>query len=246
MESNPSIIEKLDSTVNSGVGIIAAVGADMYADRIQRSVLNRHLWTGPKHRGMKAMEAPENISQEAREAIRRYKEGFRAHGRAQMNQGSHPFRRTSNWAAKKMGAPSFLTPASLSSRGNMLGIRRLAHFIDANADTVLPLSGEYAVGHARLRTQIANSIKIRSFGTTAMGIFAASAAYSIARSVTDSIRETGASHRMSKHSMVDTVGFQDNEVAYTTRQRALRAIQNSQSGMRRAFGNESNFLHSAR
>jgi hypothetical protein len=93
--------------------------------------------------------------------------------------------------------------------------------------------------------KVRSALKFRTLSTGIAGVWGISLGASIAGGAIKAVREAGAAAQGNKWKM-NTEGFHDSSMAHTTRQRALRAIQNSQSGHRRAFGNEANFLHSYR
>lgn len=153
--------------------------------------------------------------------------------------------RTRNWINSKAQSwklPKWMRPSSAEEFARTQGRRRL--MADAFAPGSMDKFAESAADRDFLK-QIKAARGARSWGTTALGVMAASAAAGLASSAIRATIEQG--HRAARvNTSFSSGAFIDSQMAMTTRQRALRAIQNSQSGMRRALGNEANFLHTYR
>ena len=90
------------------------------------------------------------------------------------------------------------------------------------------------------------AFKFRAVGITAITLGFAQLGVGLAQSTISSLASTGrANQTLNRTSMVQS-GFYDSNQAYTSRQRAVRAIQMGQSGYKRALGNEAQFLHTHR
>ena len=99
-----------------------------------------------------------------------------------------------------------------------------------------------SVAGKALLGDIKDAFKFRKVGIAAINLGFGQLGWELMKGGLDSMASVGrASRSMTRSAMVQS-GFVDSNMAYTTRQRAMRAIQMGQSGMQRALGNEAQYL----
>jgi len=138
---------------------------------------------------------------------------------------------------QEVGGRAYARQAWREARGYQ-GFFRSGDWIENRMSSQLGVSKEVA-------GKMHNALRFRNLTLGITGVWMASMGASIASSTVNTLRQRGA-EEIGKRYGFNSENFVDSQTAYTTRQRALRAIQNSQSGYRRALGNEASFLHTYR
>ena len=243
-------LQSADAVMNGFYAGMLNMGTDFYEQHQNRkfiSAVNDPLST------------KQNVSKEFRKTAG---DEFSRHHDAAKNQYNRGTHRVRNWASnltKNINLPLIGNPISTSeeiikdkavrrmSSNKGLMDKMLSVSENVKGDPRMPYAPDSAA--QKYTRQLVAGVKqgrmVRNWGTAAIGIMAASTASGLASSAIRNTIEKGHASTKANTSMASGA-FLDSQMAYTTRQRALRAVQNSQSGMRRALGNEASFLHSYR
>ena len=220
-------VDKLDLAFGTLGGAALDMGSQWYSDATLRSVFENleDPSKNPSSKAFKRDVTKDVQSQYTPTRANRYRSGY------------HPFRERFNMIT---GGLVNTVEDRAVELGKEESYRKAGRALDSNGR--IKGVGQLSTKQA---DQVRNAMRFRTLSTGIAGIWGISLGASIAGGAINSIREMGAAAQGNKWKM-NNEGFYDSSMAHTTRQRALRAIQNSQSGHRRAFGQEANFLHSYR
>lgn len=245
--STVSPFSATDRMLNSTAGLVGFIAIDHFADRSMIGALEesanlhfdndklvekvagspgRHGMTGPRAR---------------REAIiNRYNQHLRGgSGRYGANTGLKAWRRA--LTAQRNANPSWLVKGARflvdtpEKKAHTLAVRQIAGEI-VRGESSLPVS-------RKLMGELKFGSRMHGLGIAAISVGLASMGFELGAAAMSGLSEKGRKDRSLTRNALQSQGFLDSKMAYTSRQRALQAIQLSQGGYKRALGNEASYLH---
>jgi len=245
-----------DGLMNSGLAMVANIGTDFYVDNVYEGRMLKNAGLMGRQKAIFDSLSYDDMldttgnggNQRLRNEILGEVRAERAGGRGRYGKGTFtrralkqaPGKESMRWWHK-----IFSGVRSTEEIGAQKAIRKLGGEIGkgktARAQGIIKELVDS--GRGDLVDSLKNANKLRSLGIAAIGLGFAQVGFEIGAGVTNSLASVGRrSRNLNRTAMVQS-GFQDSNMAYTTRQRAMRAIQLGQSGMKRAIGNEAQFLH---
>ncbi len=245
-----------DALFNSGMGMAANFATDFFADNIIETEFRKAARLGDDLRpDTKDIGTLSPNSRNAQSDYQKYmkrssfEQTVDTHIKGQTDgrgysKGKHHTRSALNNSTllnyefntfdKKWSLGKFIYDPDKKAR--LIGLRQAAGSMvnDPNAPTAL-------------KDSLKKAISARGFGIAAMSIGFAQVGFELGKAGTNALASKGRNARFNTRGPeMSGGGFQDTRGAYTGRQQAMRAIQLSQSGMRRSLGNEAEFLASHR
>jgi hypothetical protein len=240
----------VDSFLGSGAMILGSFGIEYFADKFQHntllkaagydpeSITKKTLSNLPKASGVHMAGIPEpTIDQRLRGRISRA-----------MDYELDP-KNPNSYMSKNHGLRKFLTkevdkPNWLRKTSNFLfkTPEQRARNIALSRESQLLRTSTLIDPKLRMGLNVAT--QFRTIGMVGIAAGIGQLGFSLAEASLGALASKGRSaSNINREAMVNTP-FMDSQTAFTTRQRAMQAIQMSQSGYRRAIGNEAAFLHS--
>jgi hypothetical protein len=226
MYDQPSTIHKANDFFNSGIGIAGVMAMDWYADKHTDELMDQYRKSAP---GKGNRQFQNNFNKLHIQKSNRFLGGAR--------DGTRNIIRKIPYASKV-----FRTGEEVANtRANKVLLRDM---LDDPNKMGIDKVGGFGNSKKSLMKKFQNIRTFKNITIGAAGLFAASAGISMAKGTINAFISRGNHAGDRTYGMATASGFMDSSMAYTTRQAAVRAIQNSQGSVRRALGNEASFIGS--
>lgn len=237
-----SPISVADSVLNSTAGIVASFGLDWYGQTaMEEAVMRAGQMTWDADTNTISNKLPKKAPSKI-DLSRRHQQVRKAYTRG-YNQRiglNYSLRHTLRGSSAK--DPNWITKVS---RMVWKAPEELAHTSGVRAAAAAMENGSIAVSSATRRLA-SMGLKAHGLGIAMFSVGLAAAGSEIGGAVINSLHDRGVTGRRLSRNAMNTQSFSDSRMAYTSRQRALQAIQVSQSGYKRALGNEASYIHTVR
>lgn len=234
-----------DKLLNSGIGIAASFGVDWFASKVMAEEIEAYAgmkWADNRYDRL-AGSRPNRYGKPVKGKV---SSGSAAARRAMQSQyGKHVG--GSHWLRNKLRG-SNVTDPNWFTKVQQFFIKSPEEVarIKAGRKVANMIAGGDIAAPEGLKSMVRMGRAAHGLGVAMFAVGLANVGYEIGSSLTSAIHERGIQGRRLSRNAMSTQNFADSRMAYTSRQRALQAIQMSQGGVRRALGNEASYLHTTR